>query len=105
MNRGNWLADLMEQARQKKEREQEQKRQTHLEEREHRREERETHTLRINIGLAIFAGLAAIAALWQGFESHRATKYGVLAGIGLIVCICLHQRLRLEGLARSLRMP
>jgi len=74
MNRGNRFADLMEQARKKKEREQEQKWQTHIEEREYRREERETHTLRINIGLAIFAGLAAIAALWQGFESHRATK-------------------------------
>jgi len=74
MWKNNWLANLQEEARLRRERQERQKREGLLDEREHRREERETHTLRINIGLAVFAGLAALAALWQGYESHRATK-------------------------------
>jgi hypothetical protein len=70
----NWIAQIREDHRRKLELEENAKREAKIDERETRREERESHNLRLNKRLAIFAGLAALAAVWQGFESHRATK-------------------------------
>jgi hypothetical protein len=81
MYRGNWLTELMERARQKKEQNEQQKRQTLLDERELRRDGREAQTLLINrgllyvnFGLFAIAALASSAAFWQAWESHRAAK-------------------------------